>query len=111
MKNKPKYRVKKGYLLLFCLFAYVAICFGQQFYRINHIDKEIADYLQVKKQLLEEQELLKGEIALLQNKSYIERIAREDLGMIKPGETLLVPGEPGNMPEVKAVGDVSDNIH
>ncbi len=111
-KNKPsKYRVKKRFLLFLGLLVYVAICFGQQFYRLNNLDKEIEGYLQVKNELIKEQEELKAEIALLENKSYIERIAREDLGLIKPGETLLVPGEPGNLPEVKPIGELKDNIH
>lgn len=88
MKNKakPKYRVKKRFFLLLGVFAYVGICFGQQFYNLNNMDKEIEKYLQIKNELMEEQEDLKAEIALLQNKSYIERIAREDLGLIKPGK-------------------------
>lgn len=110
-KSKSKYRVKKRFFLLFFIFAYVAVCFGQQFYRMHNIDQEIDDYLHVKSELIQEQESLKAEIALLENASYIERIAREDLGLIKPGETLLVPGEPGNLPEVKPVGELKDNIH
>lgn len=110
-KSKFKYRIKKRFFLFFCLLAYVAVCFGQQFYQLRNMDKEIDGYVQVKKELLEEQKNLQAEIALLENKSYIERIAREDLGLIKPGETLLVPGEPGKMPEVKPIGELSDNIH
>jgi len=110
-KNKVKYRVKKRFFLLFFIFSYVAICFGQQFYRINNIDKEIDNYLHEKNELIEERESLKAEIALLENESYIERIAREDLGLIKPGETLLVPGAPGNLPEVKPMKELENNIH
>lgn len=110
-KPKSKYRVKKRFFLLCAVFIYICGSFGHQFYRINNIDQEIQSYLQVKKELLQEQEHLKAEIALLENKSYIERIAREDLGLIKPGETLLVPGEQGNMPEVKPLKDLKNNIH
>lgn len=110
-KKKSKYRIKKRFFLFFGIFAYVAICFGQQFYQLHNMDKEIAEYLRIKNELMMEQENLKAEIALLENISYIERIAREDLGLIRPGETLLVPGEPGNLPEVKPVGELEDNIH
>ncbi|MEL7566729.1 MAG: septum formation initiator family protein [Dehalobacterium sp.] len=110
-KAKVKYRVKKRFFLLFVIFSYVAVCFGQQFYRMNNIDKEIDNYLHQKNGLIKEQEDLKAEIALLENESYIERIAREDLGLIKPGETLLVPGERGNLPEVKSMKELENNIH
>jgi len=110
-KTKAKFRIKKRFFLIFGILIYVVICFGQQFYNLNYMDQEIASYLQKKNELLEEQEKLKAEIALLENKSYIERIAREDLGLIKPGETLLVPGEPGKLPEVKSVNELKDNIH
>jgi cell division protein DivIC len=110
-KSKSKFRVRKRFFLLIGLFVYVAMCFGQQFYQLSNLDQEIEKYQQIHNELLEEQESLKAEIALLENKSYIERIAREDLGLIKPGETLLVPGELGKLPEVKPIGELEDNIH
>lgn len=110
-KPKGKKRIKKRFVLLFLIFTYVSACFGQQFYRINNMDKEIEDYLAVKNEIINEQESLKKEIALLENDSYIERIAREDLGLIKPGETLLVPGEQGNLPEAKPIKELENNIH
>ncbi|ATW26997.1 FtsB family cell division protein [Candidatus Formimonas warabiya] len=111
MKIKNKYHIKKRFFVIFCVLSYVGICFGQQFYHIHTINQEIAGYVQEKNDLIREQKNLQQEINLLQNKSYIERIAREDLGLIKPGETLLVPGHPGDMPKAKSVGTVSDNIH
>jgi len=111
VKRKSKYVFKKRFLFFLSIIVYVVICFGQQFYRIAAINSEIDSYLNTKKQLMEEQENLMEEIKLLENRSYIERIAREDLGLIKPGETLLVPGKPGDLPQVKSVQSVSDNIH
>jgi cell division protein FtsB len=111
MGSNGKYRVKKRFFVLFLVVGYVVISFGQQFSKINSIDKEINGYLQEKKVLAQEQKTLENEISLLQNKSYIERIAREDLGLIKPGETLLVPGEEGDIIEAKSLDTLSDNIH
>jgi cell division protein DivIC len=111
MAFNGKYRIKKRFFVLFLIIGYVGISFGQQFYKINSIDKEINSYLQTKKALAQEQEKLQDEIKLLENKSYIERIAREDLGLIKPGETLLVPGEEGDIRKAKSLEALQNNIH
>lgn len=111
MRVNGKYRFKKRFLILFCVLGYVVFSFGQQFYKIYSINNEISSCLNDKAALVQEQKGLEEEISLLQNKSYIERIAREDLGMIRPGETLLVPGQTGDIREAKSLQSVSDNIH
>ncbi|MCR6545329.1 FtsB family cell division protein [Dehalobacterium formicoaceticum] len=110
-KKKPKFRVKRRFFLFVGLIVYVSFSFGQQYYAMHQMDQEIAGYAQIKNELLQEQKGLEAEMALLENRSHIERIAREDLGLIKPGEILLVPGEPGKLPEVKSIKELSNNIH
>lgn len=111
MKVKGKYRLKKRFFLVLLVLAYVFFNFGRQFYRIHTLDQAIDGYGQNKVALVQEQKKLQEEIGLLDNHAYIERIAREDLGLIKPGETLLVPGQTGNVREAKSLNSVSGNIH
>lgn len=111
MKVKPKICIRKRFLVLVCILGYVVVSFGQQLYRIGKLDEEIQGYMDVKAAIIQERQELEQEKKLLANKSYIERVAREDLGLIKPGEILLVPGKPGEVPKAKPVNAVSDNIH
>ncbi|MGI6678163.1 MAG: FtsB family cell division protein [Dehalobacterium sp.] len=110
-KKKPKFRIKKRFVLLVGLVVYVCFNFGQQYYAMYQMDQEIVKYQQIKDELIQEQKELEAELALLEDRSHIERIAREDLGLIKPGEILLVSGEPGKLPEVKSIKELSNNIH
>lgn len=111
MKQNIKFKIKKRFLVLLFIFGYVAFNFGHQFWRINQLEKEIANYNATKVAVLEEQKRLQEEIDLLQNKSYIERVAREQLGLIKPGEVLLVPAVRSEVAKPKSLEEVSDNIH
>jgi cell division protein FtsB len=106
--KKGKYKIKKKFIFFLCIAVYVLFCFGQQIYCIICLNKEYDNYLEKKATLLAEQKNLVAEIELLQSKSYIERSARENLGLVKPGETLLLPARESNLPE-KIVN--SDNIH
>lgn len=99
--KKGKYKIKKKFIFFLCIAVYVLFCFGQQFYRIICLNKEHGNYLEKKETLLAEQKNLEAEIELLKSKSYIERSARENLGLVKPGETLLLPGQESNLPEKK----------
>lgn len=111
LKQNIKFKIKKRFLVLLFIFGYVAFNFGHQFWRINQLEKEIANYNATKVAVLEEQKRLQEEIDLLQNKSYIERVAREQLGLIKPGEVLLVPAVRSEVAKPKSLEEVSDNIH
>lgn len=111
MKFKGKLRMKRRFFIFLFVMAYVLFNFGRQYYRIHQLNGEIDGYLNHKMALAQEQKLLQEEINLLNNNSYIERIAREDLGLIKPGETLIVPGKVDDVKEAKSLQAVSDNIH
>ena len=103
--------MKKRFFIFLFVVAYVIFNFGRQYYHILQMNGEIDGYLNHKMALAQEQKLLQEEIALLNDQSYIERIAREDLGLIKPGETLLVPGMVDDVKAAKSLQAVADNIH
>lgn len=87
MQIRHKYRVKWFRLLaivLSCYFIYVSV--GQQ-RQLNAIGNEaesvriqLAQFEQMNTTLKEERDALKGH-------GYVERLAREELGLVKPGET------------------------
>jgi len=60
------------------------------------LERTAAELVQAKEQLRDQNDLLREEIRLLHTPAYIEKLAREQLGLVKPGEVaiLLVPPSP-----------------
>ncbi|MDA1000816.1 MAG: septum formation initiator family protein [bacterium] len=103
MPKKPKEKVRSARLLLWgalglsallaggAIFGrdgYLAVLVNQQ--RIETLEAEIATLRQGNRRLRQDVHSLKNDL------TSIERIAREDLGLVKPGETvyeLLPPGK------------------
>jgi len=61
---------------------------SQQF-KIAELARQDAELQAQKKTLLQEREELKKEISLLHTDEYIEGIARDELGLVKPGEYVI----------------------
>lgn len=93
-------RQKKDFLLnpvFIAIIAIIAVIAAFNFYqnmtrmtqienRIKKIEAEIAE-------TEAENEQLQKQIQNSDNKEYIEEVAREKLGLVKPGEKLLIPVE------------------
>lgn len=91
----PGRRKKRwGILHWFFLFLGLAL-FGSSLWQLWQdkiiIDKQIARLKEEKRQLIEQQENLKAEINLLNTPSYIEQLAREQLGLVRRGEIMIAP--------------------
>lgn len=96
-------RIVLGVLGLYMLFS-----FGTAGYQVWQLNQDL-DVLEVdQKTLLEEQKALKNEVEALYKPEMIEKIARESLGLVNPGETKLLPAIPDkNIPKPGNV-DVND---
>jgi len=57
----------------------------------SQVEGQLTNLNQEKVTLLQQQKLLHEEIAQLNTPSYIERLAREQLGLVKRGEILISP--------------------
>lgn len=66
------------------------VSFGRAAYRVYVLDRQIADLERTRSSLVEENRRLREQIRLLQQPSYIERVAREQLGLVRPGEIAVV---------------------
>ncbi|MDN5344256.1 MAG: hypothetical protein PWQ18_367 [Clostridia bacterium] len=58
---------------------------------------QLRDYQEQKAALIAEGDRLREQIEELNNDSYIERVAREELGLVKPGEKVIIPAVPGQV--------------
>ena len=77
------------HLLVLLLVIYVGSTFVAQYVKLWQLSHE---ELEVKGQLekaLEEKDMLQKEIELLHTDEYIEKVARDELGLVKPGEYIF----------------------
>ena len=67
--------------------------------RLYHLNHQVAELEHQRRVLLEENRRLREEIRRLHDPAYVERLAREQLGLVRPGEiaVVLVP-EPAPSP-------------
>lgn len=77
---------------LICL-GYLVSIFADQERQLDGLRRE-ADNLRAREATLKvENERLNQEQQLLQTDTYIEKVAREELGLVKPGETPYIMGQ------------------
>ncbi|NLW07128.1 MAG: hypothetical protein GX039_03975 [Clostridia bacterium] len=95
-RNNKKRRSLKG-LLIIGIVGYLLFSFGHLGYGIYQAKLQIKSYEAQKQALLAKKEQLQEQIEQLNDASYIERLAREELGLVKPGETVIIPAVPGQV--------------
>lgn len=82
-------------MLLLLLFVFTVYKFFVNYQHINELKKRI-NSLENAVTLAEEEKIeLQEELKNIDNPEYIEKIARDELGLVKPGELLLIPVEEG----------------
>lgn len=67
-----------------------AFVFGTTFLQVYRLEREAARLEQLRGDLEEQNALLREEIKLLHTPQYVEKLAREQLGLVKPGEISLL---------------------
>ncbi len=97
-KNRRRRRIRPGAvpgLIILCvLILWIGISFARVQYRnyklrveIESLQRELGA-IELRNQQLEE------EIKNWQSPEYVERVAREELGLVKPGETVYILAQP-----------------
>ena len=81
---------------LYLLYSFTHL--GLALYQTN---RQMQAYENQKTALLQENARLKQQIQELNSDSYIERVAREELGLVKPGERVIMPAQPGQVRPLK----------
>lgn len=78
-------------LVLVLLLGYLAVSLGGQFNRLAGMQRNVDQIQQQVQELKEKNAALREELRMVQSDAYIEKTAREKLGLVKPGETRVVP--------------------
>lgn len=90
MEERQRYRVKWfRFVAIVLVFYFIYLCVGQQ-RQLNAISNETDN---ARTQLAQFQQVnanLKEELNALQDRKYVEKLARDELGLVKPGESPYV---------------------
>lgn len=103
--RKKKKKFKPGKLLLAIVGSYLVVAFLAGGYQIWRLKGQIQQ-LQNDRALLQEQyQEMTQEMNALQDPEIIERLARESLGMVKNGESIVISATAGkDIPKPQEVG-------
>ena len=79
---------------LICLFVYLAIMLGIQEIRLQRVRIQVDGLRRQIVTVTEQNKALQQQVDLLEDPDYVERLAREELGLVRPGEIQYVEIEP-----------------
>ncbi len=82
---KDRFTIKKVVLALVVVYTISSVIFQE--IKINNIKEEITTQDKALQELKDSNRRLKNEVEFSKTDEYIEKMARERLGYIKPGET------------------------
>ncbi|MCL6610465.1 MAG: septum formation initiator family protein [Peptococcaceae bacterium] len=82
-------------IAIFLLF-YLLISFFAHFQRLYVLQRDIKEIEIQLQELSAKNEELKKQLKQVQSDAYIEQVAREKLGLVKPGESRIVPVPEGD---------------
>lgn len=89
-KKVRRFKIKYSALVCSLLVLWVFVNIVQLHWQIIKLDREIEMQVQQKQELLTYQAQLERNLGLVESGDYIEKLAREQLGMVKPGENLVM---------------------
>lgn len=89
-------------ILLLGLFAYAFLQTAGQSYRLREAERDLfAEVQELRRQRAE----LEGLAAYLESDEYVEAFARQQFGLVKPGETLVVVDAPATAGNQRRPGE------
>ncbi|MFX4263548.1 FtsB family cell division protein [Pelotomaculum propionicicum] len=109
---RPRARAKKSFnisrsrlpaVVLSLLLVYLVISFCSQFSKLYVMQRDVHNIQLQVQEMQQKNAALREELRLAQSDAYIEKTAREKIGLIKPGETRIVTVAEGTkLQEVEA---------
>lgn len=80
-------------LVMACVFMYLAISLSGEVQKLNAMRHNVAEIEYQMEQLQNKNAELHKTLELMKTNDYVEQVARENLGLVKPGESIIVPVE------------------
>lgn len=88
-------------VVLSLLLVYLVISFCTQFSKLSVMQRDVQNIQLQVQEMQQKNAALRDELRLAQSDAYIEKVAREKIGLVKQGETRIVTVAPGT--ELQAV--------
>ncbi|MDD3652685.1 MAG: cell division protein FtsL [Desulfotomaculaceae bacterium] len=101
-------RSKLPVLIFMSLLAYLAFSLSSQFSSLTAMQRDIQSIKQEVTTLKQKNENLRIELQQFQDDAYVEKAAREKLGLVRPGETRIVSVPEGT--KLKEIQPPANNI-
>ncbi len=99
-KRVSRKKKRKMHPLFVLIMGTALVLAGSWSYQLMQMDQTMEDkkaqLIKYRMELTAENAELREEIEKLNTPSYIEQLAREKLGLVRKGEILIAPKEPGN---------------
>jgi len=97
-------------LIIVLLLCYLAISFSSQFSRLSNMQRDVVNIQQQVQEMRDKNAALREELRLVQSDAYIEKVAREKMGLVKPGETRVIAVPEGTKMEKIQAPDRGGNV-
>ncbi|SKA95438.1 Septum formation initiator [Caloramator quimbayensis] len=81
---------KSELVILLCIILFFGAIFVKQQLILNKLNKEYKQYNDQLSKIKMQNEQLNEQFNIMQREDYIEKLARDKLRLIKPGETLFI---------------------
>ncbi|MCG8400768.1 MAG: septum formation initiator family protein [Firmicutes bacterium] len=94
-------RSKLPLIIVGLLLLYVSFSLGSRFDSLYTMQRDLQAIQAEVHELRQLNQELNKKLQLLQSDAYVEQEAREKLGLVKPGETRIVPVAPGTAGETR----------
>lgn len=109
-KKRPRRKLKLLSVLMTLAVAVAIFAYGREWLKLRELQDKQAYYVAVYESLQAEHAELEATLGLLNDETYMERLARERFKLIKPNEYLVMPARTND--EIEEYAGVDDsNLH
>lgn len=117
LKGEPEFRRRRvfrpnrsklTFMILALLLIYIAFSLVTRFDQLFAMQRDLDAIQQEIAEIRDKNQGLQQQLDRMRSDAYIEQVAREKLGLVKPGEARIVPVEPGGSDSSNAVSGIQD---
>lgn len=101
-------RSKLPLVIVALLLVYISFSLVARFDQLHDMQNDLDAIQKEIAEMRDKNQGLQKQIERLQSDAYVEQVAREKLGLVKPGEARIVPVQPEGSDASNAVPDVRD---
>ena len=99
MGNKKKFKLKS--IIILVIMGFVFYTFGEQMIKSYQMQKEVNTLVNQISQLQHKNGQLTQVVKNLDSDAYVEKVAREKLGLVRQGEKVIIRAKPGNVAPIQ----------